>query len=416
MESTPHPLGKLSIGIGPVIILVGTIWAFNSNKDAYAAAMLLAGTSLLGGWLTWYGLREITAGSGNRFHGYFTYFDPTHVYQVRGDEVAVTRVADFQKVAAKPTGVSIALDRDKFFVPLERAQRAELVERYYHAILDLEEHDDPKWQKLGVAELGGVAKHVAVEGGFPISKDSANLKVDFVPEEPRNEGGGGPPLRLLVAFGCAAIVFLFGTLVFKPLRDGGNFENAKANGAPGLRSYLMDERNTKNRAEAKQLLAAMYDAPIAKVKAGVPEPQAAVRDALVAMLESLREASQPVVSIQVIEGAELDGRDYRQTQLRTEMADALGLYFGKELIAFVKNPDDKKAHVEISYTPQANGEVTWKIAFRTKIDDPAVEMPEQKLGTTPPAGIPLALKNAIFQTVFNTAPPVLPPPPPPEWD
>jgi hypothetical protein len=416
MEGDPNPWGKAAIGTGPVFVLVGIIWAFNSNKDAYAAAMLLAGFCLLGGWLTWYGLRELMAGSGKRFHGNFVYCDPTHVYQVAGDEVAITDVAAFQKVVAKPNGLHFTLEDGKFFVPVQRAVRAELVERYYNAILDLEESDDPKWAKLDTADLGGVAKHIAVEGGFPISKDSANLKVDFVPEQPRNEGGGGPPLRLLVAFGCAAIVFLFGALVFKPMRDSGNFAAAKEGGAPGLRGYLMDERNTANRGEAKKLLAAFYDAPIAKVKAGVPDPHAPARDAIVAILESLREAPQPVVSIQVIEQGELDGRDARQTQLRTELADAMGLYVGQVLIAFVKNPDDKKAHFEITYAPQANGEVTWKIGFRAKIDEPAVEIAEQKLGPTAPAAIPQSIKNAIFQTVFNTTAPVLPPPPPPEWD
>jgi hypothetical protein len=415
VEGNPSPWGKVAIAAGPILLLVGIIWAFNSNKDAYAAAMLLAGLGLLGGWLTWYGLRELMAGSGNRFHGNFVYFDPTHVYQVVGDEVTVSEVANFQKVAAKPTGLLFALDRGKIFVPVARAARAELVERYYHAILDIEDSDDPKWQKLDTADLGGVAKHIAVEGGFPISKDSANLKVDFVPEEPRNEGGGGPPLRLLIAFGSAAILFLFGTLVFKPMRDGGHFATAKENGAPGLRGYLMDERNTKHRAEAKKLLAALYDPPIAKVRAVPEDAQAPMRAAFVAILESLREAPQAVVSIQVIEQGELDGRDARQTQLRTEIADALGLYVGQELIAFVKNPEDRKAHVEITYTPQANGEVTWKIAFRTKLDDPAVESAEFKT-TAPPAAIPQTLKSAIFQTIFNQTAPVLPPPPAPDWD
>lgn len=416
VEGNPSPWGKLCIALGPIIVLVGLIWSFNSNKDGYAAAMLLAGTCLLGGWLTWFGLRELMAGSGNRFHGNFAYFDPTHVYQVNGDEVSMTFVGEFRKAVAKPTGVLFTLDRDKVFVPVARAARSELVERFYLAILDIEDHDDPKWQKLNAAELGGVAKHIAVEGGFPISKDSANLKVDFVPEEPRNEGGGGPPLRLLIAFGSAAIVFLFGTLVFKPMRDGGAFARAKEGGAPGLRGYLMDERNTANRVEAKRLLAAMYDAPIAKVKAIVPEEQAAVRDAIVAQLESLREAPQPVLSIQVIEAGELDGRDARQSQLRTELADSLGLYHGQELVAFVKNPDDKKAHIEISYAFQPNGEVTWTIGFRTKIDDPAVSLPEQKIAATPPASAPQVLRNAIFQTLFKQSAPNVPPPPPPDWD
>ncbi len=415
VEGNPSPWGKVAIGVGPILILVGIIWAFNSNKDAYAAAMLLAGLCLLGGWLTWFGLRELMAGSNSRFHGNFVYFDPTHVYRVAGDEVTVIEVANFQKVAAKPTGLLFAFDREKFFVPVARAARAELVERYYHAILDLEENDDPKWQKLTTADLGGVAKHMAVEGGLPISKDSANLKVDFVPEEPRNEGGGGPPLRLLVAFGSAAIVFLFGTLVFKPMRDGGNFAAAKEGGAPGLRGYLMDERNTANREEAKRLLAAMYDPPIARVKAIPADPQTPARDAFAALLESLRDAPQPVVSIQVIEQGELDGRDARQTRLRTELADAMGLYVGSTLIGFVKNPDDKKAHVEITYTPGANGEVTWKIGFRSKLDDPAVETAEFKASATPDA-IPMTLKNAIFQAIFQQSPPATPVLPPPDWD
>jgi hypothetical protein len=416
VEGNPAPWGKVAIAAGPIVALVGFIWAFNTNKDAYAAAMLLAGTAMLGGWLTWFGFRELLAGKGNKVYGRFTYFDPTHVYQVTGDEITLTEVAAFKKVVAKQGGVLFSLGKDdKVFVPLARAAKAELVERFYNAILDVEEHDDPKWQKLDPADLGGVAKHIAVEGGFPMSARSADLKVDQMPQEPRQESGGGGLLRLMVPFAGAAAAFLVGFLIFKSTRDNGAFSAAKAGGAPGLRGYLMDERNKSNRDEAKKLLAAMYDAPIAKVTAAMPAEQGKAREGLLAVLESLREATQPVLSMSVKETSDFDGKEARETQIRTELADGLGLYVGQELIAFVKNPDDKKAHVEINYTVAATGEVTWKPVFRVSPDGEAVEGAENKFSFAgvgaDATAVPGLLKQEFFMKLFQSAPPLPPPPP-----
>ncbi|QEL20996.1 hypothetical protein [Limnoglobus roseus] len=402
VEANPPPWGKVAIGAGPTLLLIGLVVAFNSNKDAYAAAMFLAATVLLGVWLTWFGLRDLMA---RGFYGRFTYFDPTHVYQVVGDDVTVTNVADARKVAAKGGGVLFVLPQEKFFVPITRAGRGQLVERFYEAVRDLEEHDDPKWNWLDLADLGGVAKHVAIEGGYPISAQSADLRIDDLPREPRRDGSA-LNVGLIGASAAALMAFLFGVVTFQPMRDNGLFDDAKTGGAPGLRSYLMDERNKSHRTEAKQLLAAMYDAPIAKVKSTGPPEQAAVREAFAALLESLRDAPQPVVSISVTEAGDANGITAREQQLRTDLADAFGLFVGRELIAFVKNPDDKKAHIEVTYTvPPDGAAVEWKLAVRTTPDGPAVETPPQTM-----PGAQTGLKNAIFQTIFGQPAPVVPPP------
>ncbi len=409
IEFEPNPLIKIALWTGPIILLVGLVVSLNSGKDAFAVAMFLAGTVLLGSWITWYGVRGLLGETGKRFYGRFLYFDPVHVYLVRGDEVAVTNIGSFEKVYARDNGVVFVEEGRKTLIPIQRAAKAELVERYYRGLLDVESHNDPKWQKLSLAELGGVSKHIATEGGIPISKESASLRIDTVPENPTIEGGG-LPMRLLFTFGLAAMALLLGMVLFKPIRDSGNFSRAKEGGAPGLRGYLMDERNTSHRTEAKKLLAALYDAPIAKVKTSVPEDQAQFRDAFVGLIESLRDASQPVVSLKITEQGESNGKEYRENTLRTELADALGMFVGQELIAFVKNPDDQNAHVEIQYTYEMNGDTHWTLSIRPQIEDPAVTLPVQTFRPASLATVPTALKSEFFKTYFNQTAPVVPPP------
>ncbi len=406
VEAEPGGFGKVAIWAGPIVIVLGLVVVFNSNKDAYAAALLLAAAVLLGTWLTWFGARELLA---RGFYGRFTYFDPTHVYQVVGDDVTVTNVADAREVAVKGPGVLFVLPQDKLFVPIAKAGRGPLVERFYAAVRDLTEHDDPKWNRLDPADLGGVAKHIALEGGYPISAQSAELRIDDLPQDPRRDGSA-LSFGLIAAVAASLVAFLLGVVMLKPMRDNSLFNDAKANGAPGLRGYLMDERNTTHRAEAQQLLAALYDAPIIKVRTTGPPEEAAIRDALAALVESLRDAPQPVVSISVTETGTPDGASSRELNLRTGLADAFGLFIGPELIAFVKNPDDKKAHIEVTYTSLPDNTTTWKLAVRTTPVGPAVEMPPHlRNGVAGGVAAGPTLKDAIFLTIFGQMAPVPPP-------
>jgi hypothetical protein len=415
LEFPPGPhLEKIALGVGPILMLVAVIWAANSTKSAYAVAMLFAGLMMLGGWLTWFGLRGAFRSDASLVE-HFVYFDPTHVYEFNSDDIVVTDISDFSKVKASSNGglpqLVFANQDQTYAISVSNTAKAQYIEQYYFAILDLEEHEDTKWSKLDEVERGGVAKHIVTEGGYPISVESARLKVTELPQRPQRERSSVPGLGLLVSYTAAIVLFLLGLAVFKSMRDNSAFATAQATGAPGLRGYLLDDRNVLHREEAQKLLAALYAPVVSKVSAGVPDRHVQIREALVALVESLKTAPQPVVSLQVIETgmpANPSDAEGRTRVLREGLADALGLYFGHELIAFAKNPDDKKAHFEVTYTVAANQQLKWKLGVRTTPDSPVTET---KVFTTSHNGnIPDTIKGAIFLELFQTSVPVIPPP------
>ena len=66
-----------------------------------------------------------------------------------------------------------------------------------------------------------------------------------------------------------------------------------------LRAYLVDPRNKLHRDEVTKKLSKFYNQPIGHVKQNKKDPE--LRDGMAKMLESLREADQPIVSVRVTE-------------------------------------------------------------------------------------------------------------------
>ena len=119
------------------------------------------------------------------------------------------------------------------------------------------------------------------------------------------------------------------------------------------------------------------------------------------------------------------GKASRENQLRTDLADAIATTLGKELIGFVKAPENQAAHVELSYgfVPAGNDwrgpmyKVTWQLRLRADPDDPPIEpaarTTERAFSVKEFGTLPGELKAVVFQDVFGQAPPFIPPPPPP---
>jgi hypothetical protein len=422
--------------LGPIIMLVALAESFLSTKDAWAVAMLQTAGVMLGGWMVIYAFRRWFA-SSRRFVGFFTYFDPVRVYQAAGETVTVTDVSDFSQVDVKHqysngtyTGSRVTFDLDgrRLVVPVKGEARADLVEDYYRALVKLEEHDDRKWRDLPAAELGGVAKFLAKEEELPHDVTEVRLEVTETPEEPKQSSRAGS------GFFRYVVIFLIGGLLFAgfwsindPVRDERAFEIAKTGGAPGLRGYLLDGRNTRHRDEAQVALAKLYDAPVSRVESGVKDPQA--REGFLAILNVLRESPQPVESIDVQEKDTPkpieSGVEGRRTQLRTDLADAIATYLGKDLIGFVRAPEGVPAHVELVYRIAEKQQdhrgtlykVTWQLRLRS---DPAANPIEVKERVLPKLysgmelmTLPPELKAAVFSDIFGQAAPIIPPPPPP---
>ncbi len=411
--------------LGPIIGFVGVMIALFSSKNASAVAMLVTASVLLGGWLFVYALRRWLAAS-SKFAGFYTYFDPTHVYQVNGEEITVTDISEFDEVSLKHNTSNGQYSSSKLTfnfgndgrlgVPMKNLRRAEYVKSYYDAIEWLETHDDKQWRNLPLHELGIVAKSVVASGDVPeeLKIDSV---VDSLPVEPqktnRASGGMVPYIAILIA---GVAIFFASMAMLSPIQDTLAFNDAKTRGAPGLRAYLLDDRNTRHRDEAKALMTTLYEPPIFRVKTNVKDE--AVKARLVEILTGLREAGSPVLSLNVIEKSPPDldmMAQSRTSTLRTDLADTLGTYIGTELVAFAVPPQDKNAHIELVYVivPQEDNigsyKVTWQLRLRTTPEGEAVDSQIYTLANFYDVNrfgqIPNDLKVALFMGLFDQVPP-----------
>lgn len=373
------PLPWFALVLGPTFGLVLFALSFNSSKDAWATALLQTAAVLIGGWPVWFAARRWASGTSRWYGGRYTYFDPLTVYQVNGETVTVTSLAAVRGVEAgtRPGGGAVRFDLGDAarVVSVRTVAQAQRVEDYYAAMAELEGRPDGKWANADPAVLGAASRHFADTQEEPREVSDTGLELADVPRSPavtaRSGWGCGGLLLVLVA---GAGLFAAFWAVNVPLGDDIAFNEAKQAGAPGLRGYLLDPRNSRHRDEARQLLAKAYDPPIARLK-GLPagvNPE--LRAGLIALLDALRASDSPVVSIRVTQEAG-PGEPDTATQLRSELADGLARSIGPELIAFIAPPDDKPAHLGVKYKflpPKDDGlpvaAVTLEV--RTALDKP----------------------------------------------
>ncbi len=343
------PLPWLGLVAGPFVGMSLLLYSFSSGKDAWATALIQTAGVLIGGWPVWFAVRRWSSGGSTWYGGRYQYFDPLHVYEVRGETVRVSGLQAVRGVSAVGPAVRFDLGERALTVPVRSAKKSAEVEEYYAAMAELEGRPDGNWAHVDPAELGAAAKYFADTHEVPREVSDTGLEVAEVPAAPAPSGragwGFGGLLLILVA---AVGLFAAFSAVNVPLGDGMAFTKAKAGGAPGLRGYLLDPRNTAHREEAKQLLAKAYDLPVDRLKALDKATKPEVRDGLVKLLDVLRSSDSPVVSIRVVEDAAAGGMD-TTTQLRADLADGLARSIGPELIAFVAPPDDKPAHLTVRY-------------------------------------------------------------------
>ena len=342
----------IGLVVGPFVGLLMVLGSFGGNKSPAATAMLQTAGVLVGGWPVWYAVRRWASGGSRWYGGRFQFFDPLHVYQVDGETVTVNGLQAVRGVEARGAAVQFDLGERGLRVPVGSAKKAAEVEEYYAAMAELEGRPDGRWANAGPAELGAAARYFADTEEEPREVSDTGLEVAEVPDAPAvaARAGWGVGGLLLITLAGAGLFAAFWA-VNVPLGDEIAFGRAKEGGAPGLRAYLLDPRNTSHRDEARQLLAKAYDLPVAHLKGLDPGEQPALRDALVKLLDALRTSDSPVVSIRVT--SETPGDDMA-TSLRSELADGLARSIGPELIAFVGPPDDKPAHLTVKYTlPQA---------------------------------------------------------------
>ncbi len=400
--------------IGPLVGVAMFAFALGSSKDAWAVAMLQTAGLLVAGWCIAYALRRWFA-SGRAYGGTFAFFDPLHAYHVNGELVTVTGLNQVRAVEADGTRVWFDLTNATTTVPVGTLVQARRVENYYAAMDMLEKQEDGPWQSAPAAELGAAARMTSEDGEVPLRPEHLDLDGEKLPDDPKRTGRAGLGLPALLLIPAVAVgLFLTLAAVNRPLGDELAFEQAKKDGAPGLRGYLLDDRNTRNRDAAKRLLAQLYDAPIRKLNGPPAAQNPELRQGMVKLLEMLKTADTPAVAIDVKE----DGGDgtgtVRANDLRRDVADGLARGIGPSLIAFAEPATGQPAHVTIRYklTPDKAGSATATVdaEVRTELDKPPIARGSWPAVPTaiPLNSVPNALKVAICTELvggFIPAPP-----------
>jgi hypothetical protein len=252
----------------------------------------------------------------------------------------------------------------------------------------------------------------------PRQGEALDLDLEKVPEAPAraNRAGFGWPMLLLIPLATAGL-YLVLWAVNRPLGDDLAFARAKEDGAPGLRGYLLDERYTRHRDEARQLLAKQYDAPVAKLRAAPAGKNPALREGMVKLVESLRTADSPAVSIDVQDSNNVTPTPQGQAaQLRQEVADGLARAIGPQLIAFAAPAEGRPAHLTIRYqlTPVGNmSTATVEVEIRTDLDQVPVAAGSweaiDRQNPVNPALLVTQLRTAICTELVGSYTPAPPP-------
>jgi len=349
----------LAMMIGPTTALVLLVISFASTKDAWAIAMLQTAALLIGGWTVFYAFRRWFAGRSKIYGGVFVYFDPLHAYEVAGEKITITGLRTVHGVNPfqNPARVLFEFKGDREeVVPVPSMKEADLVSDYYEAMETLESSKKSVWSNVTSAELGAAAKYCVEEDESPRDVNDLRLDIEEIPSDPTKAKKAGfgllPHLIILIA---SSAVFLVSWQANKPLNDDAAFAHAKENGAPGLRGYLLDDRNTRHRDEAKVLLAAAYDPAIHKLETAPKANNPKAREGMIELVKSLKTSDSPVVSLEVIETPNPEnvaggtGSTTRATKLRTEMADALARGVDPKLIAFAPAAEGAKSHITIRF-------------------------------------------------------------------
>ena len=397
--STKDTLPGCGCIAGPIVVIATLLLTLVRDvgiiyDDPVGVALLQTAGLLVGGWLIAAGFR---GGKGtDKVAGTWVYVDPLFLYEAYREQITVTPVEEvveanfthnYNNGAYQNSVVSISMGGNRVTtVTFANEARAEQMVVYLNYLAWARGPDGGERANLAPATLGGLAKYVAKNDHEPLDAESninlnlIELDITQVPEGPAREGRAMPavlPYVLLLLYG-AACFFLMAFVVNPPLRDDAIFDAVMK--PPSieprfLRAYLVDSRNKLHREEVTKKLSQFYDQPIKHVKDNGKDEE--LREGMAKMLESLRTADQPVVSVRVIEvntpaGTEGKKAD-RQDQLRTNFAVGVNAAFsqfmppvsppqgivfkeppppvGEQLIAFIEVPEGAdRVHFDITYT------------------------------------------------------------------
>ena len=352
-----------------IIILPLLLWiGYTTNKPAWANALIQTAGLMMGGWFIFAALR-LTLLSGKSL-GNFYYFDPNRIYIGTGDQLKYAELgADLDVNAGGNGGLNFDSDAGKFRVDVPGSNLANVVVEYYEALGNFTDDEEHRWGNLSMAERGAMAKYLMRHGNLPNDMSDVELSTGEVPDELRPMASFSLGwLRYLVILGLGAAAYCFFWFTNIPIQEGSAYSAAKNGGPAIMRDYLLNPNHTDDarRQEITQLLAAKYDAPIAKIRGNAgTEPK--LRDAFLQLLDTLRGPETPAVSLDVATTDTTTDGSWG-SRLRERLADGLGNTVGKEHIVFVSKPTDKPALFSVVYSSDA-GIVSYRVEFRKSPDD-----------------------------------------------
>lgn len=444
--------------IGLTLLLTLTTWLDVVYKDPTRVAFLQTAGLVLGGWLVLAGIRSNAGRGSAKVAGHWVYVDSLHLYEAYREQVTVTPIDDvveakfthnYNNGSYQNSVVSAQLgDGRVVSVTLNNEQRAEQMVVYLNYLAWARSPEGGDRAKYAPASLGGLARYVSVHDVEPknnrdeIDLNEVELEITEVPEEPAREGRAAPKLLpyVLILAGGAAVFFLMRDVVNPPLRDDAIYEAVTKDPREpsSLRAYLMDERCTRHRQQVQHYLDQEYDRAIRVLQAGPqnenPRPDRQLRDGMVQVLESLKTADQPFVSLSVSERNARAGAAERVKAMRDNLVGQItvsesgavsvaphGIYgqlarlfppvsppgggtwevarapVGVQLLAFAEKPEEAaNAHFEVKYEfvqvgTSPNYWLEAEVEVRTNIDpqkgntDPVARY-EEKGKTLFPAG------------------------------
>jgi hypothetical protein len=420
-----NPWPAVGCIVGPIIIgvtLLATLLSDIILDDPGGVALLQTAGILLGGWMFVYAFRVWMSKGSKRVAGHWVYADPLFLYQAKGDKIGITPVTEvieaqythnYNNGAYQNSVVRLLLPGNHIAsATLHHEQRAENIVVYYNYLAWARGPDGGDRAHLPPATLGGLAKYVAKNDNEPLDAEGnvdlsrVELDIDEVPEDPRREGRAMPNVIPYIVIVLAGIVcWLVMQEVNTPRRDDEIYAAVTREPVEPrfLRAYLIDEkRNTRHREQVKDRLETFYTRKVIN-EIAKGNGDATLRAGMAQLVESLKRADQPVVSIRVREEKSPAGQDSgaadRAKKVQTGFADKVlevfkgweppvqappGTVFkespppiGEQLIAFVEAPEEAKAaHIEVTYEFISDGggryTLQWTATIRVDVNDDPV--------------------------------------------
>ncbi len=397
------------VGFFAGLVVIGvTLWfTVPPLRDPAKEAMLQTAGLLLGGWLVLATIR-VWAGGRHSF-GYFVFADARRLWEATGTTLKVTSlkscqgaegVDNFNEGAYQNTAITIFLDKGRYVINVANQTKAADMVAFLNNLAAL--RSDPKvdWVKEGAGALGHAALQMdpgSALAGYPPPLPEA-VDVD-VPAEFRDSP---KPVREgrarsgIVAYAVIILAALAGVFLLRPLnamwRDDAVFAMVKDQDPDSLRAYLVDQRNTRHRADIEKRLASFYEPGIQALRKHIQDKTAdpVLAGEYLELLSLLTNTLQPIVSLEVKEEGNVPGNQIffltaqqREQKVREWLANSLvNSQFqvrngrpisGHHLIAFIQVPDQAKPILAVRYRVAEAGpgsyKFTWTVSVRRRATD-----------------------------------------------